>query len=304
MHTFRRSERAESGAKEVHAMFNTAKAAALLAGMAGLFMVLGAGLGGRGGATIGLVMGLATVGWSYWKSDTLAIKAAGAREVSAAEQPWLHSTVNELCQRADLPMPRLYISPNQQPNAFATGRNPENAAVAVTEGLLRTCSQEEVRGVLAHELGHVNNRDILIGSVAAAIATAIGYVAMIARFGAMFGGRRDDDSNPLVLIATAMLAPLAAGVLQMALSRTREYQADRWAAELLGTGRPLAQALARLEAGAQRIPSDVPPAQASAYIVNPLAGTRMNFKQLFSTHPPMQERIMRLETFDRERGMR
>jgi len=287
-------------------MFNTVKAAALLTALAGMFVVLGTAFGGTTGATIGLVLGLGTVGWSYWKSDTLAIKAAGAREVTSAEAPWLHSTVHELCTAAEMPMPRLYISPNRQPNAFATGRNKDHAAVAVTEGLLQVCTKEEVRGVLAHELGHVNNRDILIGSVAAAIATAIGYVAMIARFGAMFGGGgrdRDGGSNPMVLIAMSIFAPMAAGVLQMALSRTREFGADRFAAELIGSGRPLADALNRLESGAQRIPSDIPPAQAGAYIVNPLAANRMNFKKLFSTHPPMHERIARLEDFDRGRGV-
>lgn len=278
-------------------MRNTLKTTVLLAGLGGLFVMLGSFFG-TGGAVIGLVLALAMVGGSYWYSDRLAIRAAGAVEVSAGEQPWLHATVEELCARAGMPKPRVYISPEMQPNAFATGRNEHHAAVAVTQGLLQACTPEEVRGVLAHELGHVRNRDILIGSIAAAIATAISFVANLAMWAGAFTGGDDDHPNPVALFVVAMIAPLAAAVLQMSVSRSREYGADEFAARLIGTGQPLASALRRLEAYAQRIPADVAPSQASAYIVNPLAGRRVRFAQLFSTHPPVEDRIARLEALD------
>jgi heat shock protein HtpX len=203
--------------------------------------------------------------------------------------------MRELSAKADMPMPRLYISPEQQPNAFATGRNPEHAAVAVTEGLLAACSWDEIRGVLAHEIMHVRNRDILIGSVAAGVATGISFAANMAMWGAMFGGRDDDDrGNPIALLATALLAPIAAGLLQMALSRSREFEADRTGSELLGTGEPLARALEKLEVYANRIPMDIPPAQAQAFIVNPLTGRQVSFANLFRTHPTTAERVARL----------
>src|SRR5690606_24895701 len=190
-------------------------------------------------------------------------------------------------------------SPAEQPNAFATGRNPEHAAVAVTEGLIAICSWDEIRGVLAHEIMHVGNRDILIGSVAAAVATGISFIANMAMGGAMFGGGRDDDEggNPLILLLTALLAPMAAGLLQMALSRSREFEADRSGAELLGTGEPLARALEKLEVAAHRIPMDVNPAQAQAYIVNPLTGRKVQFANLFRTHPTTEERVRRLRAY-------
>jgi heat shock protein HtpX len=194
-----------------------------------------------------------------------------------------------------MPLPKLYVSPEQQPNAFATGRNPQHAAVAVTQGLMAICTWDEIQGVLAHEIMHVRNRDILIGSVAAAIATAISFIANMAMWGAMFGGRDDDEGgNPLVLLLTALLAPMAAGLLQMALSRSREFEADRTGAELLGTGEPLARALEKLEVAAARVPMDIAPAQAQAYIVNPLTGRKMSFANLFRTHPMTSERVARL----------
>jgi heat shock protein HtpX len=196
-------------------------------------------------------------------------------------------------------MPKLYVSPDEQPNAFATGRSPRHAAVAVNQGILRICSWDELRGVLAHELGHVANRDILVGSVAAALAVGITYLATFLRFAAIFGGfgRGDDeDRNPLALLATAILAPVAALLLQMALSRGREYGADRYGARLIGDGEPLAHALAKLEAGSRAIPSPVDPAHAQMYIVNPLAGRKMSFKTWFMTHPPTEERIRRLRS--------
>ena len=275
---------------------NTCKTTILLAAIGGLFVAVGSMLGGRGGATIGLLLGLAVVGGSYWFSDRLAIRAAGAVEVSEADAPELVATVRDLATRAGLPMPRVYVSPSPQPNAFATGRNPAHAAVAVTQGLLQQCPADEVRGVLAHELAHVKHRDILIGSVAAAVATAISFLANMALWAGMFGGGDDEDSpNPIVLLLTAILAPMAASVLQMALSRAREFEADRGGAEILGDPMPLARALRRLDATSAAIPMDISPQQATAYIVNPLSGRKVEFGRLFMTHPPMDERIERLE---------
>ena len=277
---------------------NTLKTAVLLGGLGGLMVAIGSFFG-RGGAIIGLVLGLVMVGSSYWMSDKLAIRAAHAVPADPAQYPEYHRIMTELTQRAGIPMPKLYISPEPQPNAFATGRNPEHAAVAVTEGLIAACSWDEIRGVLAHELSHVRNRDILIGSVAAAIATGISFIANMAMWGAMFGGGRDDDEggNPIALLATVLLAPIAAGLLQMALSRSREFEADRSGAELLGTGAPLASALQKLELAAARVPMDVPPTQASAYIVNPLTGRKVGFANLFRTHPTTEQRVARLQAW-------
>ena len=281
-----------------HMFRNTLKTTVLLAGLGGLMVAIGSAFG-RGGAVIGLVLGLVMVGSSYWMSDKLAIRAAHAVPADPAQHPEYHRIVEELSQRAGIPMPKLYISPEQQPNAFATGRNPQHAAVAVTQGLLAVCSWDEVRGVLAHELAHVRNRDILIGSVAAAIATGISFIANMAMWGAMFGGGRDDDEggNPIALLATALLAPMAAGLLQMAISRSREFEADRTGAELVGSGLPLASALQRLEATAARVPMDVAPAQASHFIVNPLTGRQAGFANLFRTHPTTEERVARLQAW-------
>lgn len=278
-------------------MGNIARTFVLLAGLGGLFILFGGLIGGSGGLVIGLVLGLVMAGGSYWFSDKLAIKSAKAVPVTREQLPQYYQIMDELTAKADMPMPQLYVSPNPQPNAFATGRNPKNSAVCVTEGLLHTLNWDEVRGVLAHELAHIRNRDILIGSVAAAVAMAITFAARMAMFAGMFGGRGDNrNGNPIVLLAMAVLAPIAAMVLQMALSRTGEYRADRTAARLIGTGEPLARALEKLQAGASRVPSDVAPEQASAYIVNPLAGRQANFAKLFSTHPPAEERIARLRS--------
>ena len=273
---------------------NTLKTTILLAGLGGLMVFIGS-LFGRGGAVIGLVLGLAVVGFSYWKSDSLAIRAARAVPADEARYPEFYAIMRELTAKAGMPMPRLYVSPEPQPNAFATGRNPQHAAVAVTEGLMAACSWDEIRGVLAHELAHVGNRDILIGSVAAAVATAISFVANMAMWGAMFGGGRDDDdANPLALLLTALLAPIAASLLQMALSRSREFEADRSGADLIGNGEPLARALEKLEVYAKRVPMNIQPAQAQAFIVNPLTGRRMNFANIWRTHPTTEERVARL----------
>ncbi len=279
-------------------MKNNVKTFGLLALFGGLFVVVG-GAFGRNGAVLGLVLGLVMVGGSYWFSDKLAIRASGAHAVSEAEAPGLYAMVRDLSQRADLPMPRIYVSPAEQPNAFATGRNPKHAAVAVTRGLLQSMDDRELRGVVAHELMHVKHRDILIGSVAAAVGMSITFIARMAMFGAMFGGGgRDDDrnGNPIALIAMALLAPIAAMAIQMAVSRSREYEADAGAALLLGDGEPLARALAKLEGASKRIPMNVNPATENAYIVNPLGGRRANFARMFSTHPSTEERIARLRS--------
>jgi heat shock protein HtpX len=281
---------------------NTVKTTALLAALGGLIVVVAGVLGGgsTGALVIGLVLALVMVGGSYWFSDRLALRSAGARVVTEAEAPELHAMVRDLTERAGLPMPRVAISPSEQPNAFATGRGPNHAVVCATEGLLRFLPPDEVRGVMAHELMHVRNRDILIGSVAAAIATAISFVANMAMWAAMFGGDDEDNPNPLALLAVSLLAPISASLIQMAISRSREFEADRGAAELIGSGEPLARALERIEVAAARIPMEVAPAQAQAYIHDPLAslsGRRRNgpdMARLFATHPATEERIRRL----------
>ena len=276
---------------------NTLKTYVLLAALGGLLVVIGFAIGGSGGAAIGLVIGLVITGASYWFSDTIAIKAARAVPVSEAEMPEYYRVVRELTQRMDMPMPRLYMTPEMQPNAFATGRSPNHAAVAVTKGILSILDWEELRGVLAHELSHVGNRDILIGSVAAAVAMGITFVSRIALWTSIFtGGDDEGGDNIFVLLALVILAPLAAGLLQLALTRTREYGADRSGARLLGDGEPLARALAKIEAGVKAVPMNVTPAEASMFIVNPLSGRRVNFANLFMTHPPTQQRIARLRS--------
>ncbi|HEX2275000.1 MAG TPA: zinc metalloprotease HtpX [Acidimicrobiales bacterium] len=273
---------------------NTIKTYVLLAALGGFLILIGS-LFGRGGALIGLMLGLVFVGGSYWFSDKIAIRTARAVPVTEQEMPEYYRIVRELTQAAGMPMPKLYVTPDMQPNAFATGRNPNHAAVAVTQGILQLLDWNELRGVLAHEISHVGNRDILIGSVAAAVAMGITFIARMFMWGAMFGGGGDEDSpNPIALLALSILAPLAAMLIQMALSRSREYEADRSGARLLGDGEPLARALAKLEQGARAIPMDVDPAQASKYIVNPLTGRRVQFANLFSTHPPLDDRVARL----------
>jgi heat shock protein HtpX len=276
---------------------NTIKTYVLLAALGGLLVLLGGALGRGTGALLGFAIGLLFVGGSYWFSDRIAIAAARARPVSEAEAPELHRMVRELTTIAGMPMPRLYVTPDMQPNAFATGRDERHSVVAVTQGILQLLRPDELRGVLAHELAHVRNRDILIGSVAAAIAMGITFIARIVSFGAFFGGGSNDDEgggNALGLLALAILAPLAAFFLQMAVSRSREFEADRSGAALVGTGEPLARALQKLHAGARQIPMNVDPAHATMYIVNPLTGRNVSFKSLFMTHPPVEERIARL----------
>jgi len=285
---------------------NTMKTTVLLAGLGGLIVAVAGLLGGGSSASlmIGLGLALVMVGGSYWFSDKLALASAKAQVIEEHQAPEFYGMIRSLAQRANLPMPRVAVSPSQQPNAFATGRGPRHAVVCATQGLLQTMPRDELEGVMAHELMHVKHRDILIGSVAAAIATAISAIAQMAMFATMFGGGGNDDErpNPIAVLAVSLLAPIAASLIQMAVSRSREYEADRGAAELLGTGEPLASALERIEAYAQRIPMQVAPAQAQAYIHNPLSemhrrrGGGVDVAKLFSTHPPTEERIRRLRS--------
>jgi len=281
---------------------NTIKTYVLLAFLGGVMVIVGGLIGGGNGAVIGLLIGLVFTMGSYWFSDTIAIKAARAQPVTEQEMPEYYRVVRELTQRLSMPMPKLYVTPDMQPNAFATGRSPDHAAVAVTQGILQLCDWEELRGVLAHEISHVGNRDILIGSVAAAIAMGITFTARMAMWGAMFGGGggndRDRGANPIALLAMMILAPMAAFLLQMALTRSREYEADRSGARLIGSGEPLARALEKLEAGVKQIPMQVQPAQASMFIINPLTGRKVQFANLFMTHPPTADRVARLRSGD------
>lgn len=255
----------------------------------------GGALGGQAGALVALVMaGVMNLG-SYWFSDKVVIAMYRGREVQDGA---LYDVVHEICSRNTLPMPRVYILPQPTPNAFATGRNPKHAAVAATEGIMQILTREELMGVMAHEMSHVGNRDILIGSVAATIAGAISYLAHMAQWAAIFGGfgnRDEEDHNPIALIVMMILAPIAAMLVQMAISRSREYEADRDGARLVGNPFYLANALRKLEMANQRIPMHrVNEATAHMFIVNPLRGGGL--KSLFSTHPPVEERIRRLES--------
>ncbi len=268
----------------------------LMAVLTALFMAAGQALGGSQGMTMALVMAVAMNFFAYWFSDKMALAMSGAREVSQEEAPELHALVASLASRAGLPKPRVYMIPQDTPNAFATGRNPEHAAVAVTEGLWRLLTREELEGVLAHELSHVKNRDILISSIAAVMAGAISYLATMAQWAMLFGGgRRDDEGEGGGLLGGLLMmivAPIAAMLIQMAISRSREYLADATGAKLCGHPASLASALKRLEEYNHRLPMDVNPATAQMYIVNPL--TAGNLAGLFSTHPPTAERIKRL----------
>ena len=276
---------------------NYFRTALLLAALTGFFLVVGYLLGGQSGLVIALVVALGMNIFAYWNSDSMVLRMANAQEVGPNEAPELYGIVQQLAQRAGLPMPKVYIIHEDQPNAFATGRSPEHAAVAVNTGLLNHLSREEVTGVLAHELGHVKNRDTLTMTVAATLSGAIG---MLASFGGLLGGGRDENGRPMVspvvAIAAMFLAPLAASLVQMAISRSREYEADKAGAEISGNPLWLASALQRLHEGTQTIPNataEANPATAHLYIDNPLSAGGM--RGLFSTHPPMEERIARLQ---------
>ncbi len=276
---------------------NTFKTFILLAGLTVLLLLIGQALAGRSGLYVALFMALVMNLVGYWFSDKIALAMSGAQEVSIHQAPELHQMVERLAVQAGLPKPRVYIIPQDTPNAFATGRNPEHSAVAVTEGILRILKPAELEGVLAHELSHIRNRDILISSVAAVIAGAISYLATMAQWGAYMGmGRSDDEEggggNIIAVLLMAIVAPIAAMLIQMAISRSREYQADATGARIIGTGQPLAKALLKLEEYNKQIPMQVNPAQAQMYIVNPLSAE--GFTRLFSTHPPIEERVARL----------
>lgn len=274
---------------------NYLKTAVLLAAMGGLMILLGSFFG-QTGMIIGFGMAILTVGFSYWKSDQLALRSSGAVAVTEEQMPPYFEVVRDLAQRMDIPMPALYVSPEAQPNAFATGRNPKHAAVCVTQGILQVLDWEELRGVLAHELGHVKNRDILISSVAAAVATAIAFAANMAMWGAAFSGGDRGGRNPFALLLGAILAPIAAGLIQMSLSRNREYEADRTGALVIQDGEPLARALMKIEGYAQQVPMDVVPEQTGKFIINPLTGRHVSFQGLFRTHPSTADRVERLRS--------
>ena len=271
------------------ALWNNTKTAMLMAALMGLCMALGSQIGGQQGLFIALVLGGGMNIFAFFFSDKIALATMRAQKIGPQDDPTLWQMVEGLSQRAGLPMPGVYLSANQAPNAFATGRGPRHSAVCVTTGLRQMLNDSELEGVIAHELAHIKHRDILISTVAAVIAGAISWLGYMAFF---FGGGRDRRGNPLVAILLMVFAPLGAAVIQMAISRSREFEADRLGAELVGTGRGLASALDRLDNASRQIPLRVPEAQANMFIVAPLTGRDM--AKLFKTHPPMEERIRRL----------
>jgi heat shock protein HtpX len=273
---------------------NAMKTTLLMAALTVLFVLAGHALGGQGGMVFAFALACIMNLGAYWFSDRIVLRMYRATEVTHEDAPVLHGMVRELCMRANLPMPRVYIIPGSAPNAFATGRNPSHAAVAVTEGIMDLLSREELMGVIGHELAHIRNRDILIGTIAATFAGAISMLANMAQWAMIFGHRDDEGGgNPLAAIAMMIIAPIAAVIIQMAISRSREYMADREGARIKGNPRHLAQALRKLQIGSQRYRMDANPATAHMFIVNPLRGGGV--LSLFSTHPPIEERIRRLE---------
>jgi heat shock protein HtpX len=278
----------------MYALWNNFKTTVLMAGLMGLCMAVAYALGGQHFMVYGLIIGGFMNVIAFFFSDKIALMTMRSREIHREDDTELWDTVQHLTEKANLPMPRVYISPAAAPNAFATGRNPHHSAVCVTEGLRRMLNRSELQGVIAHELAHIKHRDILISTVAAIVAGAITYVAQMAIF---FGGDdRDRRSNPLVMILMLILAPIAATLIQLAISRSREYEADRLGAELNGTGRGLGQALSKLDAASKQIPLPVPDSQANMFIVAPLTGGGMT--KLFMTHPPVKERIARLQAME------
>ena len=275
---------------------NNIKTLFLLVTLTLILVWAGGALGGKQGMTIALIFALMMNFFAYWFSDKIVLRMYRARQVSESDEPELYGIVRRLVQKAGMPMPRIYIINEDQPNAFATGRNPEHAAVAVTTGITRILSHEELQGVIAHELSHVRHRDILISTIAATIAGAISFLAQMAQWAMIFGGRGDDDEggNPIAALAMMIVGPIAALIVQMAISRSREYSADEGGARLAGNPRYLAGALRKLHAASQKIPMHANPATSHMFIVNPLSGGGL--LKLFSTHPPIEERIARLES--------
>ena len=279
---------------------NNIKTLVLLMTLTLILVWAGGAMGGKQGMTIALIFALAMNFFAYWFSDKIVLKMYRAREVKESEAPDLYNIVRMLSQKAEMPMPRVYMIDEEQPNAFATGRNPKHAAVAVTTGIMRILSREELQGVIGHELAHVRNRDILISTIAATIAGAISYLAQMAQWAMIFGGNRGDDDeggSPIAAFVMMIVGPIAAMIIQMAISRSREYGADQGGAEIAGNPRYLAGALRKLHTASQKIHMDANPSTAHMFIVNPLSGG--GILKLFSTHPPIEERIARLESMGR-----
>jgi len=276
---------------------NGLKTMVLMVTLTLMLVAIGGLLGGKSGMTFALIMAFGMNFITYWFSDKIVLKMYGAKPVTESEAPELYGIVRRLAHRAELPMPKVYIMDEDQPNAFATGRNPNHGVVAVTTGIMRILSREELEGVIAHELAHIKHRDILVGTVAATIAGAISYLAQMAQWAMIFGGRHDDEEgggNPIAAIVMMIVGPIAAMLVQMAISRSREYGADAGGARITGNPMYLANALKKLHMASQRIPMDANPATSHMFIVNPLSGGGL--LKLFSTHPPMEERIARLES--------
>lgn len=273
---------------------NNLKTMILMVTLTLMLVAIGGMLGGKSGMTFALIVAFGINFFSYWFSSKIVLRMYGAKEVKESEAPELYEIVRRLSYKAGIPMPKVCIIPSDQPNAFATGRNPKNGVVAVTTGIMRILTKEELEGVIAHELAHIKNRDILVGTIAATIAGAISYLAQMAQWAMLFGGRHDDEDrgNPVVAIIMMIVGPIAALLVQMAISRSREYGADTSGARISGNPLYLANALKKLHYASQKIPMDANPATAHMFIVNPLSGD--GFLRLFSTHPPIEERIKRL----------
>lgn len=280
-------------------MKNNLKVALLMASITALMLVVGKSLGGNAGLVIALGMAVVMNFVSYWFSDKIVLTMTRAQPVSQAEAPELYGMVHNLSQRAGIPMPRLYVVPDMSPNAFATGRNPSNGVVAVNQGLLHILDHDEVEGVIAHEIAHIKHRDTLTSAVVATMAGAVSGLANMAMFASFFGGRSDDgDSNPLVGLLSMIFAPMAATMIQLAVSRAREFEADRLAAELTGKPWGLKRALLKLEQGVGAMPGEMSPSAAHLCIVNPFGGRAgAGLMKLFSTHPPTQERVRKLDEY-------
>lgn len=276
---------------------NTLKAWLLMAMLSVLLVLMGSALGGRSGALLFFMIALAMNFFSYFYSDKIAIKMTRSYPVSEEQAPELYAIIQRLSDRAGLPMPKLYVTPSPQPNAFATGRNPANSAVAVTEGIMRLLNRSEVEGVLAHELAHIKNRDVLVGTIAATLAGAVTMLANVFQWATIFGmgrGENEEGGGLLGGLIMAFIAPIAAMIIQMAISRSREYSADATGAQIAGSSEGLSNALLKLESASQRLPMEVNPAASHLFIVNPLSGRTM--MRLFSTHPPIEERVQRLRS--------